>query len=127
MVPKPHRKAIEMTSTNTLFVAPTANDVREWATKRGIEVKPGRLPFALVERFNRGRKVPYVATMKQPEKLIVTTGKRADAKGVNRSVKVTVTPTALRAWAKENGLPMADHGRLPKAVVAAYANREARV
>lgn len=111
---------------STKTVAPTASDVRAWAESKGIEVKPGRLPFGLVERFNKShKKSPYVATMKQPAKLIEIKGKRADARGINRPVVYRVTIDALRTWGQAAGFNVANAGRVPQEVYRAYAIREA--
>lgn len=105
--------------------APTADDVRAWAKDKGITVKDhGRLPFAVVERFNRGRKVGYESTMKQPAKLLVIKGKRADARGINRPVVYRVTVAELRQWAIDNKLAVTDRGRIPVEVQTAYGMRE---
>jgi hypothetical protein len=115
-----------MPKTVLSTVAPTAQDVRARAADQGQEVKPGRLPFALVEAFNKKHKAnPYVATMKQPAKLIVIKGVKADARGVNRLTEYRVTLDALRAWGQAAGFDVADKGRVPQEVYRAYAIREA--
>lgn len=111
---------------STKTAAPTATDVRTWATSKGIEVAAhGRLPFDVVERFNKGRKVPYVHTMKQPDALMRIEGLRADSRGVNRKVVYRITPAALRQWGLDNGFALTDRGRIPAEVITAYGTREA--
>lgn len=106
--------------------APTADDVRAWAKGKGIDVADhGRLPFSVVDAFNKGRKATYESTMKQPAKLLVIEGRKADARGINRKVVYRVTVADLRQWALDKGLAVTDRGRIPAEVIAAYGTREA--
>jgi hypothetical protein len=113
-----------MATLNT--VAPTADDVRSWAKSRGIDVaEHGRLPFDVVSAFNKGRKVGYESTMKQPAKLLRVEGKKAGKNGRNVRAVYHVTVADLRQWAIDNGLTVTDRGRIPAEVIAAYGTREA--
>lgn len=106
--------------------APTADDVRAWAKDKGLTVRDhGRLPFSVVEAFNKGRKIGYASTMKQPAKLLRIEGKRDGGKGRNVRAVYRVTVADLRQWALDNGMEVTDRGRIPAEVITAYGTREA--
>jgi hypothetical protein len=116
-------------STTPAVQLVTADDVRAWATKRGIETKAhGRLSASLVSAFNAAHKSKrYEVSMVQPARVIVISGKRADASGRNRPVKLRATHGEVRAWARANGHQVGTAGRIPAAVMTAFANRDAAV
>lgn len=104
----------------------TADMVRSWAQKRGMEVADnGRLPFKVVTAYNKAHKSKYESTMRQPAKLVKLTGRKTDKAGRERSTTVTATNPEIRAWAQNAGFPVSTHGRLSAEVLEAFANSEA--
>src|SRR5437764_1331554 len=60
-----------------LVAVASAEDVREWARKRGVEVaEHGRLSAEVIAAFNKAHtRVQYRSTMRQPERIIKVPGK----------------------------------------------------
>ena len=109
-----------------VITPPTADDVRDWARNKGIEVKEkGRLSADLVARYNKGRKNVYVTEQRITVRVVTLASKVADKAGRNRSRAETVKVREVRSWAKRNGFDLGDRGRLPRAAFDAFAMRNA--
>ena len=110
------------------ITAPTATTVREWASRKGIEVAAhGRLSAEVIEAFNKGRKNTYAPTMVQADvsRVIEVPGFRIGKNG--RKVRVTekVTNAEVRTWAIAAGLVNeGSRGRLSAEVLAAFGSRD---
>lgn len=103
----------------------TAQDVRDWAADKtinglvGVAVR-GRLPFEVIEAYNKCHRVHYSPLAQQPLPVLTIKGKR-DAKGrINASAAYKVTNPDVRQWAIAQGFTVGVRGRLPKAVLDAY-------
>lgn len=101
----------------------SAEVVREWARKRGIQVaEHGRLNAEVVSKFNAAHKAQaYVVTRSQPARVIKVSG-TPKAKGAF-APKVETTIPKVRKWAHAAGLPVGARGRIPAEVLTAYADR----
>jgi hypothetical protein len=100
----------------------SADEVRAWAAKRGIEVAAhGRLSAEVVAAFNKAHKVrQYVVTRHQPARVVKVSGLR---KKGNRSIPVTLNTTypEVRAWAFTKGYTLGERGRIPATVLSEFA------
>lgn len=111
---------------NLVSVA-SAEDVREWARKRGVEVaEHGRLSAEVIAAFNKAHtRVQYRSTMRQPERIIKVPGK-ATRNGQTYNVVYTTTYSEVRDWAFRKGYTLGVRGRIPQHVMDAYATREVK-
>ena len=107
----------------------SADEVRSWATKRGIPVSDrGRLSPAVVSAYNKAHtKRQYVVQPRPPVTVVKVVGRKADKRGRNRKVEVTATVPAIRKWASAAGFEVGTRGRLPRSLVHAYSIREANL
>src|SRR5690349_10243510 len=109
-------------------IVPTADMVRSWAQKKGLTVADaGRLPFDVVEAYNKAHKVKYESALRQPARLVKLTGTKTDKAGRPRSKTVTATFPEIRAWAVEAGYNLGERGRIPADVLSAYADQAVAV
>lgn len=65
---------------------------------------------------------PYIEAGRKVRRGTGTTGRRAAGRG-NGSRGRSGDLAAVREWAKANGHPVADRGRIPASVLAAYQSR----
>lgn len=96
----------------------TAAQVREWAAENGFETKagPGRLPKAVIEAFNEGRKKSERYAGPQPTKVVVSA---KPAKG--RTKRKTATTDEIRAFAVANGMSKpGQRGRFSQEILRAF-------
>jgi hypothetical protein len=106
-------------------ITPTADDVRTWARSKGMTVaEHGRLPYSVIEAFNKGRKHQYRPTLTPPARVLTISGKKRDAKGRVNRASYTVETSALRAWGKAHGFEVGQRGRFSAELLAAYGQRE---
>jgi hypothetical protein len=120
-----------MSSTSTVTATiVSAEDVRNWANKRGFNIAPfGRLSSEVIAAFNKAHKAKqYVVTRHQPVRVVTVAGQRYNKKTKrNHKVVVTTTYPAVRKWAAAAGFDLGVRGRIPAEVMSAYANREAKL
>jgi hypothetical protein len=114
-------------SSKSLVALATADDVRAWARKRGVQVaEHGRLSAEVIAAFNKAHKrVEYRSTMRQPERIVKVPG-RATRNGQTYNVVYTTTYGEIRDWAFRKGYTLGVRGRIPQHVIDAFATREVK-
>jgi hypothetical protein len=114
-------------SRKSLVALATADEVREWARKRGVQVaEHGRLSAEVIAAFNKAHtRVQYQSTMRQPERPVKVPGK-ATRNGQTYNVVYTTTYGEIRDWAFRKGYTLGVRGRIPQHVIDAFATREVK-
>jgi hypothetical protein len=114
-------------SRKSLVALATADEVREWARKRGVQVaEHGRLSAEVIAAFNKAHtRVQYQSTMRQPERAVKVPGK-ATRNGQTYNVVYTTTYSEIRDWAFRKGYTLGVRGRIPQHVIDAFATREVK-
>jgi nucleoid-associated protein Lsr2 len=82
----------------------------------GVSLQAAELPGSAAKSNGRS------AAAAQPRKRRTGPPRKAStaARSSRRRARTAPDPAAVRSWAKENGHPVRDRGRVPAAVLAAY-------
>lgn len=97
-------------------------EVRAWLREQGIEVGTrGRFSAKQVDDFQKATGKVYVKGYVEPRTI---KGTRVNPEtGRKTPVQVKATDAEVRAWAQAEGLAAGSRGRLPQAVLSAFAAR----
>ena len=114
-------------SKASLVSVASADDVRAWARKRGVQVaEHGRLSAEVIAAFNKAHsRTQYQTTMRQPERIVKVPGK-ATRNGQTYNVVYSTTYGEIRDWAFRKGYSLGVRGRIPQHVIDAFATREVK-